>query len=113
MTYREALELVRTEYETKYLAEHCVSIRTGRTLDGCANFIILLYNTGDEVILTDRGHTAEVFDEVPPEKWEDICSRWEGFAFRDYRIVKKFESLKDVDAFVDLLETVADTYCPL
>ena len=72
MTYEEALEMVGAEFELCRHSPVTQAVRTGRTLDGCNSFSIVIYNKVDKVILSDLGNTKDVFDEVPKEEWEEL-----------------------------------------
>jgi hypothetical protein len=112
MTYKDAIEIVGAEFELRHHTSVTKAIRTGRTLDGCNGFTIILYNKGDKVILTDIGNTKDVFDEVPKEEWEELC-KTHGFEFLNWSIVRDFTGLQDVYDYIDFLDVVADKYCPL
>jgi hypothetical protein len=72
MTYEEALEMVGAEFELCRHSPVTQAVRTGRTLDGCNSFSIVIYNKVDKVILSDLGNTKDVFYEVPQEEWEEL-----------------------------------------
>ncbi len=112
MTYQEALALVRTEFETLRMAPHCEVIRTNRTLDGCHSFPITLYDRGDEIILNDLGETKEVFDEVEPTEWQELCES-HGFQFDHWRIIRPFKGMQDLYDFIEFLNFIADRFDPL
>ena len=109
MTYKEALALVKSEYDTCRDAEHCEIILTGLTYDGCNGFCVCLYNEGDRVILTDMGETKDVFDEVSEEEWTALCSE-AGFDFRHWHIEREFHSLDDVELYIAFLDAVSNLY---
>ena len=112
MTFQEAVALVKTEFETRKEAPHCEIIRTGLTFDGCNGFCVCIYNTGEEVILTDMGETKEIFDEITEEEWTLLCEE-HGFEFVHWRIVGKLETIEDVHAYIEFLNYIADTFCPM
>ena len=87
-------------------------VRTGRTLDGCNSFCIIIYNKVDKVVLTDIGRTKDVFDEVSEEEWEELCKA-HNFEFLHWSIVREFTGLQDVYDFIGFLDVIADKYCPL
>ena len=109
MTYEEALELIRIEYETQKDSKHAEIIYTGLTYDGCNGFCVALYNNGDELILTDFGETKEIFDEVEEKQWIELCSE-HGFEFRHWRIVRRFTSLRDVEEFIEFLDFISEEF---
>ena len=112
MTYDEALELVKEEYETKRITDNCYKIKTGLTYDGCRGFSVTLYTDGEEIILSDLGNTKEVFDEVDAEEWEELCES-HGFEFNRYRIIRRFSSTDDVYQYIKFLDFVSDKFFPL
>lgn len=112
MTYTEALELVRTEFETKHDAAHNEVVLTGMTYDGCNGVCVCIYNYGDRIMVTDIGETAYFFSEVEEEEWKSLCAE-HGFEFNHWRIETPFNSLEDLYSYIEFIDFISDKYCGL
>ena len=109
MTYQEALELIKEEYDTNPIEKHATLIYTGLTYNGCTGFCVVLYDLGDKAILTDLGKTKDVFDEVDYETWRELCES-HGFIFNHWKIQREFNSIEDVDEFIRFLDSISVRY---
>lgn len=112
MTFNEAQEIVEREFKTRYVAPHAIAIRVNQSYNGYEMFYIELYDDGDEIFLDDGGYTKEYFAEVSEEEWILLCKK-HGFEFRQWRILRRFRSNKDVYAFIDFLKAVCDRFDPI
>ncbi len=110
MTYEEALELVKSEFELRKDADHCHIIKTGLTYDGCQGFCVAVYRKTDgSVILTDIGETKEVFDEVTEDEWKQMCES-HGFEFNHWRIEHSLDTMEDVYNYINFIDWISDKF---
>ena len=112
MTYEEALEIVKSEFNTLRDASHCEIIRTGLTYDGCNGFCVALYNYGNRIMVTDMGETKEFFFEVEEDEWKRLCAE-NGFEFNHWRIEKEFKTIDDVYDYINFIDEISDKYFEL
>lgn len=60
MNYAEALKIVESEFETRYVAPNCQAIRINLTYDGYNGFYIAVCDSEGEAFLSDEGITKDV-----------------------------------------------------
>ncbi len=110
MTYSEALELVKSEFELIKDSDHSYIVRTGLTYDGCNGFCVVVYKKNDgRVVLTDMGRTKEIFDEVTEEEWQELCES-HGFEFNHWRIEHSLDCIEDVYNYIRFIDWISDKF---
>lgn len=111
MNYAEALKIVESEFETRYVAPNCQAIRINLTYDGYNGFYIAVCDSEGEAFLSDEGITKDVFCKAKDEtEWRALCEA-NGFSFnRFWHIERRFTALSDMYEFIDFLTKVSDKY---
>ena len=109
MTYEKAIEIVEKEFSLKDNSFNSKIIKTGMTYDGFNSFCACLYNSDNGVIITDLGKTKDIFDEVTQEEWVALCEE-HNFRFERWKIVREFNSIKDVYEYIEFLDFISCKY---
>lgn len=111
MTFEEAINLVHTEFETRYDDENCEIIRVNWTYDGSNELMVAVYQEKDAVVLTDLGATKDIFYQVNEDQWIDVCTR-NGYIFNRGCIEHSLNDISDVHNFIEFLDSISDIFYP-
>ncbi len=114
MTYREALKIVKNEFETRYVDTACRAIRINLTYDGINELYIAICDNGDEALITDEGITKDIFyNATDKAEWVAMCEK-NGFSFNRYwHIERRFTDISDVHDFIHFLMEISERFNPL
>ena len=115
LTFLEALSMIEEEFPLRREGMHIYSPFVNATLDGHHFFAITLREDCEGgLVLTDNGSTYHCFEEIAEDtaEWIALCEQ-NSFTFEHYRIRRPFTGMKDLYAYIDFLNLVADTYDPI
>lgn len=107
MTFEEAIKLINTKYHTSQRATDLVEIKVNKLLDINHYYYIALYNMNNTLILTDIAESSDILYDISEDHWKELCVK-HNIEFNDWHLECKFNSLKDLDNFIALLDEVAN-----
>ncbi len=107
MNLLDAVKIVNTKYSTYQRTTDLVEIEVHKVLNENSFYYIALLKVGDGVILTDLAESAEVLCDVSKERWEELCKK-HNVCFNDWHIETPFNSMKDLENFIALLDEVSE-----
>lgn len=106
MEWKDAINLVKQEYNTIMYAPNQEVIDLDQLLTFTNCYYITLFNDGGIVKITDMACTQEHIEHTE-EEWNKICNKY-GFAFNNWHIEKVFTGIDDVHNFIALLDEVKE-----
>lgn len=103
MNLTEATQLINTKYPTYQRTNDVVEIQTNKLLDYNNYYYIALTTLNGKLILTDIAETANILNDITENCWKKLCSK-HNIQFNDWHLECEFQSLKDLDNFISLLD---------
>ena len=107
MNLLDAVKIINTKYLTYQRTTDVVEVQVRKVLNDNSFYYIALVQVGDNVILTDLAESADVLDEIPKEKWQELCKKY-NIEFNDWHLETQFNCIEDLERFIALLDEVSE-----
>ena len=106
MSFEEAIENVKKEYNVRFAHKNSIIIETNQMLDESSFCFVSLLNYHDKLILTDLTNNMEHIS-LNVEQVKKICEK-HNITFDDYNIECEYTSNQDIKRYLECLKDITN-----